>query len=161
MQMSAKRIRQLEATFGANGMPTFEWLVFHNDVTNGSVDNKTLIVRTGMYAAELKRWFKYFPHSQIHIVDGDELIKAPWQPVYKIETFLNIPHVMGTSERFEFVETKGFYCMKNSTGYSQCLSKGKGRKHPKYSDEIIHKLKEFYRPHNEEFFSLIGKRFDW
>lgn len=42
-----------------------------------------------------------------------------------------------------------------------CLNEGKGRVHPKVDDDVITLLGNFYRPHNERFFKLVGRRFHW
>ena len=42
-----------------------------------------------------------------------------------------------------------------------CLNEGKGRVHPKVDDDVITLLGNFYRPHNERFFRLVGRRFHW
>jgi len=45
-----------------------------------------------LYYQHMKMWLKYFPLSQIHIVNGDRLIKKPWHEVLRVEKFLGVDH---------------------------------------------------------------------
>ena len=37
-----------------------------------------------------------------------------------------------------------------------------GRNYVNYTtEEVYSKLQEFYKPHNERFFNLLGRQFDW
>ena len=101
-------------------------------------------------------WTSVFNKSQIHIVDGDLLITNPLAELTKIEKFLGLPHYI-SEDHIYFNETKRFFCIR-STG---CLSKGKGRPHPTIDQGVIDKLQRFYAPHNEQFFSLTGRTFNW
>jgi [heparan sulfate]-glucosamine 3-sulfotransferase 5 len=44
----------------------------------------------------MKMWLKYFPLAQFHIVNGDRLIKKPWQEVVRVEKFLRVDHQVMT-----------------------------------------------------------------
>ena len=76
---------------------------------------------------------RYFPLSQIHIVDGDKFIIEPWTELIALEKFLEIPAEI-TERNFFFNSTKGFYCGKEELTLPQskwtctrdkCLSKSK------------------------------------
>ena len=76
---------------------------------------------------------RYFPLSQIHIVDGDKFIKEPWTELMELEKFLELPAEI-TERNFFFNSTKGFYCGKEELTLPQskwtctrdkCLSKSK------------------------------------
>ena len=41
-----------------------------------SVQYFTVQVRTGLYASHLEDWYQHFPRHQIHLVNGDRLIKV-------------------------------------------------------------------------------------
>jgi hypothetical protein len=45
-----------------------------------------------LYYEHMKIWLRYFPLSQFHIVNGDRLIKKPWQEVLRVEKFLGVDH---------------------------------------------------------------------
>ena len=144
-----------------NKAPPFEDFVIDE---NGQLDETYVGLRPSLYYKHLKRWLKSFPMSQIHIIEADEFVTNPYNEVKKVETFLGLPHLI-SKDRFVFNEKKGFYCMKVDNGTEEreekCLSKGKGRKHPNIDPDVVRKLEAYFKPKNEMFFNLIGRRFDW
>lgn len=87
------------------------------------------------------RWLDIFPTSQIHVIDGDALIRDPFTQLQEVEKFLNLevskirvnllnPRVVQVTELpgyyfqqaklkredFYFNSTKGFYCWKKHEG---------------------------------------------
>ena len=119
------------------------------------------------YDENFQIWLKYFDKKQIHVVDGDALTANPVKELIKIESFLKIDHYFNDSI-FVFSETKGFYCL-NKPGSSdvsssdniECLFKGKGNLHPNISEAVEKEMRAFFRPHNERFYRLSGRNFDW
>ena len=102
-----------------------------------------------------------FPGNQIHVVDGDELIRNPYPEVKKVESFLNLSSEI-RAENFSFNSTKGFYCVKLDGSESEkCLNESKGRRHPIVDPNVISKLRSFYGPFNQRFFQMVGKSFNW
>lgn len=143
------------SSFFTTSKKTFEANVFHEQ--SGKLDKSSKIVSVSLYAEHLRQYYHFFPSANIHIVDGDKLIKEnPYFELAKIEKFLGISAAI-TKDDFVVDEEKGFYCM---TEYG-CLDENKGRPHPYIAHESIAKLKEFMKPLNEEFFELIGRRFPW
>ena len=103
----------------------------------------------------------YFSFFQIHILDGGALKRQPVAQIQMVERFLDLPPLLGP-HNFYYNATKGFYCLVPFSATSpSCLGKTKGRKHPQLNDTVKTLLYDFYRPYNEEFFKVIGKRFDW
>ena len=41
-------------------------------------------IKRSIYIRHLQRWLQYFPRSQIHIVDGDNMIGRPWEELSKV-----------------------------------------------------------------------------
>ena len=140
---------------------TFDETIIRED---GSVNQDYYGVDTGLYNRHLQHWYKFFPRSQvrtstlnilfieslidqIHIVNGDRLIKTPWREISKIETFLNLPHKVLESNFF-FNTTKGFHCLRPEPDQVKCLAKSKGRPHVNVSRETVTLLRKFYLPHN-------------
>lgn len=118
-------------------------------------------VDRGKYIVHLRKWLKFFPLSQIHIMDGGALKREPVDGMQRVEHFLGLPPLLGPSN-FYYNATKGFYCrVLFSASRPSCLGKSKGRKHPHLNDTVKALLYDFYRPYNEEFFEAIGRRFDW
>jgi len=52
---------------------TFDETLIRED---GSVNIDHYGVRTGLYASHLEDWYQHFPRHQIHLVNGDRLIKV-------------------------------------------------------------------------------------
>ena len=135
--------------------PSFEQIVFN---LKGEVDIDYDAVSTGLYARHLRNWLKYFPRQQIHIINGTAFLKTPWTEINKLAEFAGVPPVL--SERnFVFDEEKGFYCRLEKDG--GCLGGGKGREHPEVPEEAMQKIREFYKPYNEDLYQLLGRRFNW
>lgn len=44
---------------------------------------------------------------------------------------------------------------------TRCLGKNKGRTHPSIDPDVLQRLREFYRPHNELFYRMTGIDFGW
>ena len=116
-------------------------------------------VSASVYYKYMEEWLKVFERKRIHIIDGDNLIKNPFEEMTKIERFLGIKHIF-TTENFHFNETKGFYCYRTADE-EKCLGKKKGRPHPDVDPKVMRKLRQFFEPYNERFFDLVGRRFDW
>jgi len=87
-------------------------------------------------------------------------MKTPWREVGKTEKFLGLPARV-TQANFYFNTTKGFHCLKPEQGPERCLAKSKGRPHVSVSKETVRQLRQFYTPHNLQFYSLVGADFGW
>lgn len=143
---------------------TFAKTVFLNGDLE-TVDVSRSAIRIGFYAKHLKKWLRYFPQNQIHFVSGENLASEPFEEMRRVETFLNLPSAI-KPEYFRFNSTKGFPCIirkkrSNSNNIYRCLGKTKGRAHAYVERRAIDKLRSFYRPFNEHFFSMVGRDFGW
>ena len=125
----------------------------------GEVRTNIRILKPSVYYRYMKKWLEVFPLSQIHVVDGDNLIRNPYEEVFKLENFLGLPHCL-TKEKFFYNRSKGFYCF-ITPNREKCLPKSKGRQHPTLTQEVKQKLKDYFRPYNEMFFDLIKQTFNW
>jgi len=145
----------------------------HLFTQSGNIDIGYQPLQRSIYHYHLVRWMRYFPLSQIHVVDGDRFIKEPWVGLKQLEEFLEIPPEI-SEENFFFNATKGFYCgLQQMTVPTQsphvwtctrrtCLSKSKGRPKPPVKPDTYEKLYRFFERHNQIFFSLINRfDFDW
>ena len=126
----------------------------------GGINGGHETLQRSLYSFHLKRWLNYFNLDQIHFVDGDNFKFHPAEELNKIEKFLGIRQYF-TEDSFTYNQDKGFFCLNLPGGGEGCMYKGKGREHRQVSPDVIDKLKEFYKPYNEEFFRIIGRRFDW
>ena len=137
----------------------FEKMLFDK---NGEIKSNWPIVRNGMYYIHLKRWLKYFPLNQILIVNGEELIKNPYNEIQKVEKFLDLKPVI-QEKHFIYNLRKGFPCIMKplDSGIIRCLNDQKGRKHPYIEDEVLDKLSKFYKPYNEALFKKLKQEPFW
>ncbi|XP_071318808.1 heparan sulfate (glucosamine) 3-O-sulfotransferase 3-like [Trachinotus anak] len=142
-------------------IPPFESLVFKNHST-GQIDSLWSPLWIGLYAQHLERWLAWFPRTQIHLVSGERLISDPAGELGKVQDFLGLQRII-TDKHFYFNKTKGFPCLKKPEGSSKphCLGKTKGRTHASIDPEVMQRLRDFYKPHNQRFYQMVGQDFGW
>ncbi|XP_053321996.1 heparan sulfate glucosamine 3-O-sulfotransferase 1 [Spea bombifrons] len=126
---------------------------------NGELNTEYKAINRSLYYTFMENWLKYFPLENIHIVDGDCLIRDPLPEMQKVERFLNLSPQINASN-FYFNKTKGFFCLRDS-GRERCLHESKGRAHPKTTPFLMGKLQEYFSAPNKKFFELVGRTFDW
>jgi hypothetical protein len=136
---------------------TFEEYVI--DPYTGEIDRTFNPIKRSMYYHHLKKWLNWFPLDQILFVSGENLVQNPAKELRAVETFLGIDHRI-SKDFFYFNASRGFYCIRNDTG-DKCLAPTKGREHPNIDPMVIRKLRDFFRPHNQEFYQLVGRDFGW
>ncbi len=88
----------------------------------------------GMYAQHLKSLFSYYPREQIHIVIAERMRANIDEEYNKILDFLNLP--------YKAVEFRRIHVRK----YAEPMDK-----------QIRLEFEEYFRPHNEELFTLLGE----
>jgi len=149
---------------------SFERLVIDSDT--GEIDDRYQAVRRSMYDVHLTRWLHYFSLEQFHFLSAENFVANPAEELRRVEKFLGLRHRI-TKDLFYFSETRGFYCMcvdqrrRESNPGAQasldgrCLSPSKGRTHPTIDPHVLRKLREFFRPHNERLYQMIGIDFGW
>ncbi|KAL0993348.1 hypothetical protein UPYG_G00106450 [Umbra pygmaea] len=145
------------------GVPSFETLVFRNGTDEEfQVDNLWSPIWIGLYAVHLERWLAYFPLHQIHFVHGEKLVSDPAEELGRVQDFLGLQKIV-TDKHFYFNKTKGFPCLKKPEGSSKphCLGRNKGRPHADIHPQVIHRLQQFYQPHNLRFYQMTGQDFGW
>lgn len=96
-------------------------------------------VKRGLYAEQLERYLKYFKREQFLFLEQKEIKNDLEGTTRKVCDFLGVP--------FESLSLK----IENT---------GKVNSIDQYPKEIA-ELKEFYAPHNEKLFELIGTRYNW
>ncbi|XP_036407194.1 heparan sulfate glucosamine 3-O-sulfotransferase 1 [Megalops cyprinoides] len=128
-------------------------------VKNGEINLEYKALTRSLYYLHMQNWLRFFPLENIHVVDGDRLIRDPFPEMKQVERFLNLSPQINASN-FYFNKTKGFYCLCDH-GRERCLHDSKGRPHPQVEPAILHKLYRFFHEPNRKFFELIGRNFDW
>jgi len=91
----------------------------------------------GRYAEQLERWIKYFPLENMLIIKSEDFFSDPKDVFNRVSNFLNISKCRMKFKKFNV----GHY-----TGMDNKMRK---------------RLIEYYDPHNQKLFNLIGLKFDW
>jgi hypothetical protein len=112
----------------------------------------------GCYTKYIRRWLNYFPREQIHFVDGENLIRRPWQELAYVQRFLNISLDIDENHFYFNSHKHGFPCVRQPNG---CLGVDKGRSHPSISIETRKKLEQFYVQCNAQLKQLARINFSW
>jgi len=89
------------------------------------------------YYEFLKEWFKIFPRKQFKIIKSEALFKSPKKICNEVFEFLGL-------ENYEINPL--------------CLNKVN---YPTLPDDIKNRLKEYYRPYNQELYELLDRGFNW
>lgn len=103
-------------------------------------DLEPSFVRRGIYYDQIKNFLKFFPMSDFLFLEQRDL-NSPEQVFDQISNFLDF-NILPISKKFQ----------SNKGQYIETIDS---------EDETIALLKEFYAPHNERLFNLIGKEYDW
>jgi hypothetical protein len=93
----------------------------------------------GLYARQLRHWQQFFPPEQFLIVDSQQLSRNTGTAYAEVLRFLKLPSWAPTEFRREHT----------------------GNYQEKMQPETRARLVEYFRPHNEELFEMLGRRFDW
>jgi len=95
--------------------------------------------KQGIYVEQLKRWLEYYHRDQLLVLDSELLFENPAECYARVLDFLGLP----PHEPDSFpVLYQGIY---------------KDTMRPKTRKRLL----EYYQPHNEELFELLGERFEW
>jgi len=98
----------------------------------------------GVYHKQLKRWFRYFPEDHFLILDFDTFVSKTKEVLEQVFKFLGIE-------------------AKNPGTKSQTFpvyNKNLNREND-FDPETRKYLENFFDPHNEALYELIGERFNW
>jgi hypothetical protein len=94
-----------------------------------------------VYYNQLLNYLKFFDIANFLFLEQSEL-NEPQKALSKIGQFLGM--------KIDIAETEEK--RSNKGAYEHCLDD---------NADVIRELKEFYRPHNENLFQLIGMRYNW
>ncbi len=93
----------------------------------------------GVYVNYLEYWFKYFGKDEILVVRSEDMYEKPAQAMRPVFDFLELPH-------HEMEAYKPLY---------------KPRDYQTMSPETRKRLGEYFRPHNERLYELLGRDMGW
>jgi len=92
----------------------------------------------GMYADQLSRWFKYFPREQFLILHSEAFYTDTRREFDRVLDFMNVPRWQPSAYRPD-----------NAGKYEPMLSATRAY------------LSDFFAPHNERLYELLGTDFKW
>lgn len=92
----------------------------------------------GLYANQIKIWFKLFARKQILLLSSEDFSRQPNNIMNEIFQFLNLPQY--NIEDFTKTNTS---------------------KYPPMKEDTRNFLLDYFRPHNERLYEMIGEKFDW
>ena len=99
-------------------------------------------LRHGHYASNLKNWFKIFSENQFKHFSTEELDENYNEIMNSLFSFFNLKEI-----HLKKVKRKN-------------IGIGKG-KYPPMKETTRDMLIDYFKPHNQELYSLINKKFDW
>ena len=106
---------------------------------SGSPDYTSCVGR-GVYRPQIERYLERFDRSSMHVIDGERFFADPAPVLSSLLEFL------GVQVDVPFRDL-----------VAQNVSKREKRVWPRTRDL----LDDFFRPHNERLFDLLGERYDW
>ena len=109
------------------------------DLKQGTQRDKVAYIERGIYVDQLKRYFEVIPRENLLIVESTELQLDLQETTRRICNFLDIKHIDLESRKANSRRVS------NNSDY----------------DAELKLLRDFYRPHNERLYSLLGRRFLW
>ena len=144
---------------------------FKNDINNclykytfnrRIINENCFAVKGSFYDGPFSRYLEYFSSDQILVINSDDLFQNPCKVVKNVEYFLNLNNFINCDNFIRNNET-GFACVKTeNTNLGFCYEKSRGRIKLQTKFSLIKNgLQMLFQSHNERFFSLIGKRFNW
>lgn len=93
----------------------------------------------GLYHQHICNWLKYYDKKRMLFIEFSEFVKNPQQSMDEVCEFLDIPpHQLKSAE------------IKNKTSYDNTLDTNT-------RDQLL----EFYHPHNQKLYELIGEKYNW
>jgi len=93
----------------------------------------------GIYVDKIKRWMEVFPKEQFLIIQSEEFLENKSKIFEQVLTFLGLP-------KWEPDE----YVLHKKRKYKELMD-------PKTRKELA----DYFKPHNQRLFELLGRKFDW
>jgi hypothetical protein len=110
----------------------------------------------GIYSKHLKNWLKYFLAEQIIHIDGDALVKTPYECLNELQNKISVETQIDYKTILKYNNKKGFFCVNNRNSI-KCLGKNKGRVYPPIDTNSANYLNKFFKDSNKRFYNLLKK----
>ncbi|KAL4235845.1 Sulfotransferase [Mactra antiquata] len=121
-------------------------------------------VKQSIYDEGIQGYLKFFREDKILIIDSDEFKSNPIKVLKVVEGFLGVKSFI-SDKHLVLNEEKQFYCIRKMTLKQSmvCYGVNRGRTETNimFDKADIRALQNYYRPHSENFFRILGRRFDW
>uniref|UniRef100_A0A8R1DP68 Sulfotransfer_1 domain-containing protein n=1 Tax=Caenorhabditis japonica TaxID=281687 RepID=A0A8R1DP68_CAEJA len=142
-------------------LPVLSIEAFRTDDVTGdeSINMEYKPMTNSLYDVHISKWLKYFKIHNFLLVNGDVFRANPLHELRRVEEFLGLERAI-TPSQLVFDYQKGFFCFRKTTKI-RCLGESKGRKHRSISNDVIEKLSRMFEEHNQNFFQLINRSFQW
>ncbi|MEY8765816.1 MULTISPECIES: sulfotransferase domain-containing protein [Francisella] len=136
----------------ANAYPSFNETI-NEDICKyhgKDVDISPGNVRRGIYYDQIERYLEYYEMENFLFLDFRDLKNNTHEVLKQVFDFLDINGVDSQKMLDSFkmpeqnISNKGIYESKSDE-----------------DREVLEYLRDFYKPHNEKLYKLIGRRFDW
>lgn len=101
--------------------------------------NDPLVVRRGIYQPQLERWQTHFPGEQIMVIQSERWFREPAGVMDEVCDYLEIPR------REELPR----------------VMRNRNKPHDPFDQEVLARLRDFYRPYNDELAHYLDMDFDW
>jgi hypothetical protein len=108
-------------------------------------------VTRGHYAEQIQIWFKHFSRDQFLILKSEDMYKEPAGIYKQIIEFLELPIAEQKVAGREFKQYNQPEQRKSGVPFTP----------KKISPETRQRLIEYYRPHNDRLYELLGRDFAW
>lgn len=145
----------------SSAMKSYMQMLINNTLHKNEPDR---LVKQSSYDVGLKRYLKYFKRDQILVIESSEFTKDPVSVLRTVEKFLGIASFV-SYQYLALNSKKNFYCIRKintSLKTMVCYQSNRGRKQNlEVDDEDKEVFRNYFRPHNENLYRLIGRRFDW
>lgn len=138
-EMNQEKFRNL-----INKKPFFSFNQFIEkelDSKNKLLNSYPNILKMGLYADHLKLYYKLFGNENILIFESEYFKNNRLKVVNFILDDLGLNHLNIESQKLKLIHSRDY--------------------ETKINPETEKRLRNFYKPYNEELFKLINKKFDW
>lgn len=101
--------------------------------------NDPLVVRRGIYQPQIERWRTHFPDDQLLVIQSERWFGEPGAVMDEVCDYLGLPR----------------------RDHLPRVMRNRNKPHEPYDPEVLARLREFYRPHNEELARYLDMPLDW
>jgi hypothetical protein len=101
--------------------------------------NDPLVVRRGVYQAQLERWLTHVPRERMLIIQSERWFRDPPTVMAEVCDFLELPRVSDLPR----------------------VMRNRNKPHDPYDADVLARLRDFYRPYNAALAEYLDMDLDW